>query len=163
MIIIQDTREQRPLKFDHEYVTAVRKVKLDAGDYGCEFKYGFVPPVFFERKSIPDLFGTLGKGYKRFKNEIVLAEELGLKLVIIIEGSLTKVLEGTKYSKMDGRTVVRKLYTLWLKYDIPFVCCTNRKECSFYICEYYASIGRRVINDLKAVRVRGRNTTKVAK
>ena len=58
MVIIQDTREQKPLEFDHDYVEFISKEKLSIGDYGCRYKCGTVAPVFFERKSISDLFDT---------------------------------------------------------------------------------------------------------
>ena len=41
------------------------------GDYAWETDSGYILPLTFERKSLGDLFSTLGKGYPRFKKEIL--------------------------------------------------------------------------------------------
>lgn len=149
MIILVDTREQNILEFSNSYITEVKKVKLDVGDYGCQFADGYIPPVFYERKSIGDLFGTLGQGYGRFKNEIIRARENGYTLIIIIEGGLLKVLKGYKHSTIEGITIVRKLFTLWVKYGILPVFCKDREEMSEYIMQFYISIGKKYVKDKK--------------
>lgn len=149
MKILIDTREQSPLEFKHENVTDTCTKTLKVGDYGCEYKLGYIPPVFFERKSIGDLFGSMGKGYPRFKRELQRAECDNVKLILIIEGTLTKTLKGAKYSRMKGKSIVKKLFTLWIKYGLYPVFCKDRKEMSRYICEYYAAIGRKAMHDLK--------------
>lgn len=90
-----------------------------------------------------DLFGTMGKGYKRFKREIERAEKEGTTIILIVEGTVTKVLKGYKHSKLKGISVFRKLLTLWLKYDIVPVFCKDRKEMAVYIEEYFLSVEKR--------------------
>ena len=141
MKIIIDTREQKLLDFKYEYVSSVERIKLNVGDYACQFEDGYEVPVYFERKNISDLFGTMGKGYPRFKKEIQRAKDTNVKLILIIEGSMTKVLKGVKYSKMRGTSVVKKLFTLWFKYGLVPVYCQNREDMSRYIYEYYCKIG----------------------
>ena len=139
MVIYVDTREQKPLEFSpNKVVEQVVRAKLPYGDYGCK-NGGDRIPVVFERKSLGDLFGTLGKGYKRFRKEINRAIEDGVLLIIIIEVDLLKVKKGYKHSKMKGIGVVRTLMTLMTKHHIPFVCCKNRKEMELYISEFYYS------------------------
>ena len=139
MVIYQDTREQKPLTFSsHKAVEQVIKATLPYGDYACKHNNEKIP-VVFERKSLGDLFGTLGKGYKRFKKELNRATEDGVRLVIIIEVDLLKVKKGYKHSKMKGIGVVRTLFTLMTKHHIPFVCCKNRAEMELYISEFYYS------------------------
>ena len=149
MKILVDTREQNPLEFSHSIITEVRMVKLNVGDYGVMFEDGHTPSVFFERKSLPDLFGTMGKGYVRFKREIIRVQETKSTLIIIIEGSLTKVLKGVSYSRMEGISIVRKLFTIWIRYGIGFVCCKDRDEMSRYITEFYYSMGKEYIRRAK--------------
>jgi len=145
VIIIQDTREQQPLKFDHPWITEVRVEKLDVGDYACKFKDGHRPNVIFERKSISDLFGTFGSGHERFKKEIVRTQSQSLSLIIIIEGSLTRVLKGYDYSQIRGISVVYKLFTLWVKYGVMAVFCGSRREMSEYITHFYLACGKEYI------------------
>lgn len=142
MKILIDTREQKPLCFVHEYVTEVVTTKLNVGDYGAEFSDGVQPKVFFERKSIGDLFGTLGAGYPRFRKELERARDSGSLLFIVIEGSLSDVLKGYSHSTISGITILRKLWTLYWKYGVQFICCKDREEMSKYILECYFSIGR---------------------
>jgi len=124
VVILIDSREQRPLEFNHPY------------------KDGFRPPIVFERKSIPDLFGTMGKGYKRFRREIDRALEMDVKLVILVEGGMSRVLKGHRHSQMAGISILRKMLTLWIKYGLDFHFLKDRDEMALFISEYFCSIGR---------------------
>ena len=64
LTIVVDTREQNPLFSPCEWV--VRK-KLDVGDYSI---VGFESMITVERKSLADLYGTIGQGYDRFEREL---------------------------------------------------------------------------------------------
>ena len=149
MIIIQDSREQAPLTFIHDYITETRVETLPVGDYGCEFKQGWQCPAIFERKSIPDLFGSLGKDYERFRREIERANSFDIKLIIIIEGTFSDIILGHPHSKIEGISIIRRLFTIWIKYGVPFICCSDRSEMALYIAEYYSSVGRKALRDLK--------------
>jgi len=140
--ILCDTREQTPLKFSHPYISKVAKKKLDFGDYGCKFRDGHIVPIFFERKSIGDLYGTMGTGYKRFKREIIRSQQAKSTLFIIVEGSLTEVGKGWKHSKISGKSMKLKLYTLWVKHGIQTIFTINRREMSEYITQFYIACGK---------------------
>ena len=58
LTLLIDTREQRPLKFkEGKIFTEIKSECLPYGDYACELD-GFRFPLFFERKSLGDLFGN---------------------------------------------------------------------------------------------------------
>lgn len=145
MKILIDTREQLPLEFNHPYINEIVRIKLEVGDYGAEFSDGHKPNVFFECKSISDLFLSLSGNYDRFKKEIIRAKEHKLLLIIIIEGTLTKVIKGIDESQRSGDEITQQLFTLFIRYQIPFVCCQSRQEMSRYITEFYLAIGREYI------------------
>jgi len=126
MTILVDTREQSP-------VFAGKRMTLPFGDYACELDDGTMPPVFFERKSIPDLFGTMSKGYERFRKMLRRAAEAEVRIVIIIEGSLRKVLKGYPRSQRTGASVVKQLYTIRAVYGVEVVFCQDRLEMSQHI------------------------------
>lgn len=150
MIIWQDTREQSPLDFSgYDIVTEVKHSKLDCGDYCVQFKNGFIPAVRWERKSIPDLFGTLGKGHDRFKEEIQRAKDFDVKLMLLIEGTIADISNGTYYSTIDGDKIVKTVFSLWERYDLYPVFCVDRNECARFIVEVGSAIGRKAIRDLK--------------
>jgi len=139
MVIFQDTREQTPLDFSsYSCVEEVAKATLPFGDYACKHNNQKIPFVF-ERKSLGDLFSTLGKGHDRFRRELNRATEENVTIIIIIEANLTKILKGHKHSKMQGISIIRILLTLMLKYKIPFVACSGRKEMELFIVEFYTS------------------------
>jgi len=83
------------------------------------------------------LFGTLGGGFIRFRNEILRAKKQKLLLHILIEGSFSNILQGYKYSTKPGRTIIRTLFTLWLYYGVPHKFCNSRNEMSVYITEMF--------------------------
>lgn len=147
MKIIIDTREQRPLEFKHRFITGCIFRKIDAGDYAVEFEDGYSPPVVFERKSISDLFGTLGDGYKRFKKEIVRAREANVTIIIIVEQTLFDIKEGIERSFRSGDTILSQLFTLRARYGIETVFCNGRDECSEYITQFYLGLGREYIKN----------------
>jgi len=143
MNILIDTREKKPLSFNHPYIEAVRSDTLCVGDYGCEWKDRTRPNVFFERKSIGDLFNSVGgKGYPRFKRELVRAKDNGLILILIIEEPLSKVLLGYKHSTIKGITMVTKLFTLMVRYGLQVVFMRNREEVAEFITQYFLALGR---------------------
>lgn len=149
MKILIDSREQRPLEFSHAYITGVVSKGLVCGDYMVMFKDGYVMPLSFERKALGDLFSTLTSGYKRFKKEIVRAREAKVKLVIVIEGSLNRILKGAPHSTVAGITILRKLITLWMRYGVEFHWFTTREEMALFIVETFCKGGREHVEKKK--------------
>ncbi len=146
MKIIVDTREQKPLKFNHPYITEIISRKCEVGDYGCSYKNGHEAPIYFERKSVSDLFSTLSTGYKRFKKEIIRAKESKVILAVIVEGTLSKVLKGIDECERSGAEIVQQTFTLLVRYHLPFIYCKDRDEMSRFIQEFYLAYGREYIN-----------------
>jgi ERCC4-type nuclease len=138
MQIIIDTREQKPLEFA---VPTLREC-LNVGDYSCRFEDGHIPPVVFERKSLGDIYGTLSGGYDRFKREMQLARELEITLIIIIEGSLRRVLSGYSNSRRTPISLVYQLFTIRVRYGIHTVFTNTREEMSEYITHLFLALER---------------------
>lgn len=151
MKILIDSREQNPLTFlGLSHVTDEIVTKLDVGDYGCTFKNGYTPPVYFERKALGDLFSTLTSGYKRFKQEILRAKDNDVKLYLLIEATILDVQMGANHSTVKGDTILKTINTLWLKYDLVPFFMPNGLEMSLFIQGFYSAIGRKALKDLKA-------------
>ena len=98
--------------------------------------------MVFERKSLGDLYGTLGKGNRRFKREVDRALEDGSELRLVIEGTYTEVGNGTKFSRMPGRAILRSLATFDIKYGIRYWAFMNRAEMKRYIEYTFESCAR---------------------
>ena len=133
--------------FSHENILGVKVEALTCGDYTCEFIDGTRSCYYFERKSLADTFGTLGKGYVRFRKELLRAKENNIKLILIIEGSVSDILQGYQYSILEGISILRKLFTLWLKYDLCPVFVNNRTEMQIYIIEFYLALSRKHLKE----------------
>ena len=121
--IIVDSREQKP------YFNKNIEVKgLKTGDYSIK---GYENKICIERKSLIDLFGTLGAGNKRFKKELERAQELDY-FAIIIDGTFRQVrdkdFEGSYHSKMKGYIINKILFTLIVKYNIHVFFGGDRKQ-----------------------------------
>ena len=138
MVIICDTREQKCLEFS----VPTKRGTLAVGDYRAEFSDGSVSQVVFERKGIGDLFSTLSGQYERIKREIEKAKEEDIKIIIIIEGSLRRVLAGYKHSQRTPISIVFQLFTLRVRYNIEAVFCNNREEMSQYIFHLFTALER---------------------
>lgn len=137
MKIVIDTREQKKLEFKHPFVKGIMNYCLDEGDYGAIFSDTYSCPIVFERKSIPDLYGSLSKQYDRFKREIERAREKNIQLIIIVEGNLTKVLHGAKYSMRTPESLVYQIFTLRVRYNIETVFCKDAVEMAEYISQFF--------------------------
>jgi len=136
MKIIVDTREQSKLLFNG--LETIEK-KLDFADYGCEMIDGTIVPVVFERKSINDLYGTLSAGYERFKREVERCKESKFSMIIIIEGTLTKVSRGIKHSQRSPDSLLSQLFTLFVRYRIIPIFCKDPDEASKFITLFYTA------------------------
>lgn len=144
MTILVDTREQMPLRFPaNPALEKVEETTLTYGDYMIRFSDGTIPPVTFERKSLADLFGTLGKGYERFKAEFLGAKEAGLSFVLLIEASLSQVAQGYPRSSIPGSQIVQQLFTLMTSYGIRVVFCQDAEEAGLWLLEQAKAVGRR--------------------
>lgn len=137
MKIIIDTREQSRLNFKHKSITEVIVKGLNVGDYAALFSADFQPPIVFERKSINDLYGTLSQGYERFKKEIERAKEKNIQIIIIVEGNLSRVLQGCGYSQRTPESIVYQIFTIWVRYGIQTIFCKDSEEMAEYISQFY--------------------------
>lgn len=143
MIVTIDSREQRPLDF--EVGGSVSRVVVDGlpfGDYWCAYENGKEMPICFERKTISDAVGTLTNGMERFKKELQRAKENNFKMVFIVEGTLSEMLVGSPHSQVEGKTIVKTMFTLWVKYDLTPVFCPNRSEMKRFMLETWEAVGR---------------------
>jgi len=93
-------------------------------------------------------------GYERFRRELTKAKDLGIELIILIEGSISIIEDGIEHSNRRGTSILKQLHTIWRKYDVPFYCfsgneLTARYEMSRFIVNTYASIGYAAIEKIK--------------
>jgi len=143
-VIKIDSREQKPL---WNIGSKVVYGKLDTGDYSIE---GYENKIAIERKSLIDLFGTLGSGHARFKKELGRALKLDY-FAIVVEGSYSscenKDFDNSCCSKMKGDVVTSILFTIHIKYKVPIFFANNRVEAKHIIKEIFNAYAK--INSIK--------------
>ena len=146
--MIIDTREQKALKFYKSNIK-MKTQKLVCGDYCMLFLDGKISNVVFERKTITDLFGTMTSGYERFKKAILRAQSKDISMFLIIIGSFSKVAKGTRYSKTQGISVIRTVFSLWVRYNIIPIFAEDKHVAAEIITQYYMASWRKKLKDKK--------------
>lgn len=137
-----DSREQEPLRFVvNEQVEAVEVRGVPFADYWCEIG-GKEIPICFERKNLGDLFGTMTSGYERFKREMQRAKAAEAKMILVIEGSMKEVQAGYSHSEFSGDSMLKKLATLYVKYDLEYHFMNSRAEMARFIVEVFSAAER---------------------
>ena len=151
--IISDSREQAPLSFNKDKFNVVTE-GVPFGDYWCEVPnsegtYTQVP-ICFERKGIGDLFGTMGKGYERFKREMERCKEAKFHMILAIEGTIRDVHKGYEYSSIKGESMLKKLAMLRIRYDLEVLFFEDRKSMALWIEEIFDAVHRNYTNPPKS-------------
>lgn len=144
MLILQsDSREQLPLDFSaKEGIDRFERIALPYGDYGAMID-GRQVPIFYERKSIGDLWNTMtSDNYQRFKREMKRATDYGHKLILITEGTYSDIQAGYSYSDFSGDSMLKKLAMLEVKYDLQWVACESRCVMARKIADTFLAVDR---------------------
>jgi ERCC4-type nuclease len=121
-LIIRDTREQAGHGWNFRASAnclGVEKKKLDVGDYTVS---GLEDKLMVERKSLGDLWNTLGqqKNYERFLREMERAKDHRLKY-LVIEATLAQVDSGYKWSKVSPANLHAKLISLQVNHNLHVI------------------------------------------
>lgn len=112
--VVIDTREQHPFAFQNHnsdakdgrrpLIVPTVRACLQSGDYSIQ---GFEQRVAVERKSLVDLFGSLGSGRERFEREIQRLSVFDFAAVVV-EGDWGAVLSSPPpQSELRPKTVFR--------------------------------------------------------
>jgi ERCC4-type nuclease len=125
--VLVDSREQAPYTFDSipprasdagkRLVVPTAYRGLDAGDYSID---GMEGEIALERKSLADLYGTLGGGRPRFEREIERLAKLQFAAVII-EADVREIWRPAEFYKdwrshLNPRTVEGTIVSWSLDY-----------------------------------------------
>lgn len=153
-LIYMDTREQRPLLFDHK----IENMKLSCGDYTCS--QSLYSDVYIERKSLADLAGTLSAGKERFQREIERAKDLGFYLVVVVEDTYSNAVHYSPSNsfakKLTGAHLLHEVRDIMTNYsNIQFVFSGTRARASTLIENIFRLKGQAKILDLEFLKDKG--------
>ena len=125
-ILIQDTREQKPLFKSKPWIISHG---LNSGDYSIQ---GFENVITIERKSIPDLLGTLGKGRIRFEKELNRMSEYKWK-GLLIEGLENDVYQPNDFSSMHPNSIYHSLAAIETKWEVNIYYAKDKKHARWWV------------------------------
>lgn len=132
MLVRVDTREhigknQHILDFFERNNIDFEFKKLEVGDY-CNMEN---KGIIVDRKhNVEELVSNVcSKDHARFRREIERANELGIKLVILVETAWTRETIwdwSSKLTKVKGSTIGKALISMESKYGVKFVFCKKK-------------------------------------
>lgn len=121
--VIIDTREKTPYTFTGitadkkdgggEIVVPTRIERMKSGDYSL---LGYADRVAVERKSLADLFGTLGRGRARFERELARLNEMDFALVLV-EAEWSEIVgHPPPHTKITPKSIHRSVLAFRVRY-----------------------------------------------
>ena len=107
-VLVTDTREQRPLVFEH--LDSIPET-LQTGDYSIK---GFIDTFSVERKSIPDLLNSITHERQRFEKELHRLIGIGARgfARLLIVGTKNELMEALSHRKITQNTVIGSLCSI---------------------------------------------------
>ena len=141
--ILVDGREKQPYTFGGLTADANKRNRplqistqwhsLKTGDYSIGGMEDFVT---VERKSLPDLYNTLGQHRDRFEREHERMAEMK-RAMVVVEASWEMVLYPERWydnwrSKLNPKTVMRTAVSWFSKYGVPWLACEDRRFAEIY-------------------------------
>jgi ERCC4-type nuclease len=118
MVLVVDTREQRPLFTEPIEGLEVVTAALPHGDYSLQ---GFTDRFAVERKQVGDFFGYIGKERERTTKKMAEFKEMIRArgwAALVIEASEADLLAGYTMSRISPETARQALVSFEVRYGV---------------------------------------------
>lgn len=146
LVILVDTREQRPLEFE-TYPTEV--VTLPVGDYGLKGFSDWTNPQFIvERKSLGDLIGSLTAGRERFMKECEKMRQFRFR-AILVEARRIEIEQGEYRSEAKPQSILGSLSSLEVRSGIHVIFAGDRTRAAAEVERLVRTFARGIENDYR--------------
>ncbi len=134
-----DDREKAPYRFTgitgdakdnhRRLIVPTEFCRLETGDYTL---HGFEDVVAVERKSLADIYSTLGQHRDRFEEEHARMAEMK-RAIVIIEATWFDIVKWPpEYSRLKPKTVLRTSISWFLRYGVPWMVAEDRRFAEVY-------------------------------
>lgn len=137
LVIVCDTREQRPYDFVRFPGAEVKCGTLGTGDYSLE---GHEERVSIERKELSDLLGCLTHDRPRFLREF--ERTAGLEFfALVVEATWGTLARGEYRSRMNPTAAVQSLLSMSVRFRLPVYCAGSREggeATTYHLLRHYA-------------------------
>ena len=124
LVLLRDWREQKPYQFQFVKPSPlIEVVTLETGDYSVK---GHENRVTVERKSVTDLFSSVGKDRDRFQKEMERLSNFDYAAVVV-EGDWRKCLRDPPlFSQLRPKSLFATVIAWEQRYGVSFWMCPNR-------------------------------------
>jgi ERCC4-type nuclease len=148
MNIVRDSREQSPFFFDGPEFdeVEVQENPLTTGDYSI---VGLESRVAVERKSLPDLIGSISSGRDRFERELARARGLD-SFMVVVEAPFSDLVAGNYRSKMNPKAATQTVYSFMCRYRTTFHFCQSRAWAEYATFHFLRHYTKQVEREYKA-------------
>lgn len=143
MIIVQDTREQTPLRFSDAVEVEVATVNL--GDYTIK---GLEDQIAIERKTLSDLLGSLTNGRDRFRRELRALRAMRFA-AIVIEADWPTILAGDYRSRMHPNAVIGSLMSFVTGYGLQVIMAHDHATAAVLVEKILTLYAKEIERDFK--------------
>lgn len=134
-VVIADSREQSPFAFDSLRTDAAQgrqpltvpilRRGIPSGDYSID---GHEDAIAIERKSLPDLFLSVGRGRRRFKREIERLASMRFAAVICEADWHTVLSEPPPRSQLSPKIIFRTIIAWQIQFpSVHWWMCPGRR------------------------------------
>lgn len=149
MIILIDSREQRPFDFlscaaDIE----VERGTLDTGDYSLA---GLEHKIAVERKSLSDLVQCLGAERDRFTRELQRARALEA-FAVVVESSWQDLISGKYRSRLNPGAAAASVAAFSARYGTAFHFAGTRANAESYTALFLRQFLKGKVHEMEAVK-----------
>jgi len=137
--ILVDGREKAPYRFtglradaaqqNRPLIVPTEWAHLKTGDYAVQ---GFESQFCVERKSLADLYNTLGQHRERFEREHQRLAEMRRAMVVVEAGWEEALKRPPERSKLRPKVVFRTALSWFVKYGVPWQFCDGRRLAEVY-------------------------------
>ena len=141
LTIVQDSREKDDaLKFKHFRVIRSTLVTGEYAIHRCE------RVATIEKKSIPDLVGSISFDRPRFERELMRMKAYPFRRVVIL-GSKSEIEQHSYRSKMVPKAILHTLAAYEVRYDCPICWFPTAEACALQIESWFWWISRQIVED----------------
>ena len=157
-----DTREQAPFAFtsiDPFDEIPTQYIALKSGDYSIK---GYESRITVERKSIQDLYGSIGADRERFEREMVRLASFEYAAVVIEGDSLAIANYAETHLQMAGKTAEHTMLSWSIKYRVHFWPSVNKRHAELRTFHLLRHFWRHVTEAGKAAEALAEEAEKAA-
>jgi ERCC4-type nuclease len=145
MVIVIDSREQRPLDFGPGVQTV--RAALAAGDYSI---LGLEHQVAVERKSLGDLLSSITHERERFERELRILRPYRFK-AIVIESTWAAILMKQYSRRVSPMAVVGTLAAYAIRYGVNVLMAEDHDTAALLVHRMLAAFAREVERDFRGM------------